>query len=373
MTINAGVYADVKIGGNDRAPLSRIKDNYDNTYGLLLRNSTSNATAALNVYFGNGVAGVTACDDFWFGQWGENSVRFNNVASEIVGNYVQANNWMEEDGSYDSAMGWCWKNRTIAAGETIELSFLIGIGDLIKQSYIANVEIYYENMNDWNYIGSAAQGGRNHEFSVEATFLSDLSETGLLYYQIDDDTEWTCANAGEPFAANTLFSVPVNVFLAYTGPLHSLRLKVVGDYGDEVEVEPLVWLDIKNCFDTQFMPHTFTYEDEPVVFDVSTFTSLDPSQYTVTYLNNNYPGTATMIIEGVYAPGSALTTHIPYVEDGTVGRIEFQFEITSAETGIVEIDAASASEDVYYNMQGVRVDNPGTGMYIHNGKKVVIK
>ena len=31
------------------------------------------------------------------------------------------------------------------------------------------------------------------------------------------------------------------------------------------------------------------------------------------------------------------------------------------------------SKDVYYNLQGQRVDNPTKGLYIRNGKKVVIK
>ena len=31
------------------------------------------------------------------------------------------------------------------------------------------------------------------------------------------------------------------------------------------------------------------------------------------------------------------------------------------------------TNDVYYNLQGQRVNNPGKGLYIHNGKKVVIK
>ena len=367
VTISAGVYADVQIGDSDDAPMSRIKDANDNTYGLLLRQSLSSSTVALNVLFGEGVAGVTPCDDYWFGSFGN-----NRSANEIVGNYTQTSNWMEENGNYDSAVGWCWRDRNINSGETIELSFLIGIGDLINQSYVANVEVYYENLPDWNYIGTAAQGGRNHEFTVEGTFLSVLSETARLYYQVDDDTEWTCANANAPFAANADFSVPVNVMLDYDGPVHALRLKVVGETGDEVEIEPIGWPDVKNCFDTYALPGHVNYEDEPVVFDVSGITELDPSQYTVTYVNNNAPGTATLIIEGVYAPGSALATHIPYDENGTVGRIEYQYEI-SGSTGIVEVSAANASDNVYYNMQGVRVDNPGTGIYIHNGKKVVVK
>ena len=31
------------------------------------------------------------------------------------------------------------------------------------------------------------------------------------------------------------------------------------------------------------------------------------------------------------------------------------------------------SDGVYYNLQGQRVDNPSKGLYIKNGKKVLIK
>ena len=43
-------------------------------------------------------------------------------------------------------------------------------------------------------------------------------------------------------------------------------------------------------------------------------------------------------------------------------------------TGIVELDAQKTIEDgIYYNLSGIRVDNPGKGVYILNGKKVIIK
>ena len=45
------------------------------------------------------------------------------------------------------------------------------------------------------------------------------------------------------------------------------------------------------------------------------------------------------------------------------------------EDGTTRIDAISndAQPDVYYNLQGQRVDNPKKGLYIKNGKKIVIK
>lgn len=43
-------------------------------------------------------------------------------------------------------------------------------------------------------------------------------------------------------------------------------------------------------------------------------------------------------------------------------------------TGIVEMEAQRTVEDgIYYNLSGIRVDNPGKGVYILNGKKVIIK
>lgn len=43
-------------------------------------------------------------------------------------------------------------------------------------------------------------------------------------------------------------------------------------------------------------------------------------------------------------------------------------------TGIVEMEAQKTLEDgIYYNLSGIRVDNPGKGVYILNGKKVIIK
>jgi hypothetical protein len=42
--------------------------------------------------------------------------------------------------------------------------------------------------------------------------------------------------------------------------------------------------------------------------------------------------------------------------------------IESFENGKLKI-----ADDAFYNLQGQRVVNPGKGLYIHNGKKVVIK
>ena len=48
--------------------------------------------------------------------------------------------------------------------------------------------------------------------------------------------------------------------------------------------------------------------------------------------------------------------------------------IDGSTTGISEIDSAeTAGDGAYYTLQGVKVENPTKGLYIHNGKKVIIK
>ena len=42
-------------------------------------------------------------------------------------------------------------------------------------------------------------------------------------------------------------------------------------------------------------------------------------------------------------------------------------------TGIQNVKRTMTGEDVIYNLQGVRVKNPGKGIYIINGKKTVVR
>jgi hypothetical protein len=52
------------------------------------------------------------------------------------------------------------------------------------------------------------------------------------------------------------------------------------------------------------------------------------------------------------------------------------FKITDEEpTDIKSIDstATTTNSDVYYNLSGQRVQHPSKGIYIHNGRKVIIK
>ena len=50
------------------------------------------------------------------------------------------------------------------------------------------------------------------------------------------------------------------------------------------------------------------------------------------------------------------------------------FEIYSGTTGLQEIGAARESDNAWYTIQGIRVPAPtAPGIYIHNGKKYILK
>lgn len=42
-------------------------------------------------------------------------------------------------------------------------------------------------------------------------------------------------------------------------------------------------------------------------------------------------------------------------------------------TGIKELETENLNNDKYYNLQGIEVAHPVKGIYIHNGKKVIVK
>jgi len=69
-------------------------------------------------------------------------------------------------------------------------------------------------------------------------------------------------------------------------------------------------------------------------------------------------------IGGVTQPAS--------VEESEVIAIRLLGDADRSTTGIGSVERVYET-DVYYNLQGQRVDNPGKGLYIRNGKKVVIR
>ncbi|MBO1364098.1 hypothetical protein JHU38_10010 [Prevotella sp. A2931] len=54
-------------------------------------------------------------------------------------------------------------------------------------------------------------------------------------------------------------------------------------------------------------------------------------------------------------------------------KLMFVFSDDNISTGITAIDTKKADDNVYYNLNGQRVTNPQHGVFIHGGRKVIIK
>ncbi len=97
---------------------------------------------------------------------------------------------------------------------------------------------------------------------------------------------------------------------------------------------------------------------------------------------NASPGSPVYVMQdGMFrkaeTPVNGFTVHKAYAKLGSLpagAKVTFVFDDGEA-TGIENVDAAEDSErqDVWYNLNGQRVSRPEHGIYIRNGKKVIIK
>ncbi len=59
-------------------------------------------------------------------------------------------------------------------------------------------------------------------------------------------------------------------------------------------------------------------------------------------------------------------------EDGLISFTAVKAPEESDPNAVEGIEAAGANDNVYYDLAGRRVKNPGKGIYIVNGKKVIL-
>lgn len=81
--------------------------------------------------------------------------------------------------------------------------------------------------------------------------------------------------------------------------------------------------------------------------------------------------------EAVFAPlkeGVAVSVGHAYLELPAASAARFySIQFGGETTGINEVNAAAKADGAYYTLQGVKTSKAAKGIYIHNGKKVVIK
>lgn len=129
---------------------------------------------------------------------------------------------------------------------------------------------------------------------------------------------------------------------------------------------------------TYHVPHktTTTYYVNMLVGTLSATTIPEMNgSYTNYYLSNGTHGVGFYKVNGTQAI-SANRAYLPLLKGNVSAGTRFiglDFEDGEGTTAINGVKSEGMKDDAYYNLQGQRVNNPGKGLYIKNGKKVVIR
>ena len=367
VTVNVGAWADVYIGENDYAPIKQLYDPEGKCYALDLKERNTDDSPLLCVLFGKGVTGVTPIDEeegYWFGQY-----RNNYEANEIVGNYDNTVTnlfgfestdyyWMSEEGGYDSGMGMCWRNRPIGKGETIEISFLVSVGNIPFDvpddpdepgQDVFTYEVEAENIPAWNDFSVA------HPAHIWGYYEHPYGQEGFIEFMVDGTRgEWTRIET--PLVSGQDYDLPFDMYFdpAITD-LHTLKLRFTDGLGNYSDLNGLEWIDVRS-YPVEGLIPTFPYDGNPKTFEV-----IVNGQTIFLGGNDEFinPGTYNVVVaEGDYY-------------ENTIGELVITFTIENT-TAVNEVSVANEDNGAWYTIDGRRVAAPvERGIYIHNGKKVV--
>ena len=443
VTVSAGVYGDIMIGDNDNAPLSCLKDEGGEVYGIKMKYRDTDDSPLLCALFGDGVTGVTPKDDYWFGFY-----RCNADAYKIVGDYSNRygtlidiwtdSHYMKENSTdYDCGLGFCWKDRSIAPGETLELSYIISVGEIEFEEPIVPGEDVFTytveptDLSNWNDLSEDAE----HPFHIFGYYEHPYGQHGFIEYRADNG-EWIRIN--QELVSGEEYDLPFNViFDGNITDIHTLELRFTDGLDNNTDLTPMSWIDVRSA-DIE-VPTDLVYNGGPqTVFvtvqgeqvNVGEFTF--PGEYDFTALVGNYnEGTigenvvnftidkAPCVIDvqipedtewdgeahgaTVTVPEGSGEVTVTYVKVGTdivlteapvdcgiyivvveVAEGDYYygmpetlygpFEIYASQTAVKEVNVETQDNGAWYTIDGRRVAAPTQpGLYIHNGKKYIVK
>ena len=83
-------------------------------------------------------------------------------------------------------------------------------------------------------------------------------------------------------------------------------------------------------------------------------------------------GQGTCYADHLYGYSSSLFAHIDGGPDNP-GYFTYKEYVVPTSIEELPMDCGDNQGDVWYSLQGVRVSQPTRGLFIHNGKKVVVK
>ena len=221
----------------------------------------------------------------------------------------------------------------------------------------AGTKALYQATADWNKFVNIVE--KEEETAEDEIKISSAGQTTWCSaYDLDfTDVEGLKAYTAEGYdrETGTIWLMRVKKVPAGEGIL------LIGDEG-----EYKVPHKTTTCYYGNFMVGTLS---------AKTINETD-GEYTNYYLSNGSFGIGFYKVNG-RVDLKANRAYLPLLKSttsGSRGFIGLDFEDgEEGTTGISEAQQRLAEKDVYYNLQGQRVDNPNRGLYIKNGRKIVIK
>ncbi|MBR0064395.1 MAG: hypothetical protein IJQ06_02230 [Paludibacteraceae bacterium] len=284
--ISLGTHADVQIGRNDAAPIEAITDDNGDIIGIKMQDGEG---GQLYIIFGLGAAGSTLIDDHWFGFYSENT-----SANQMIGNYTfeYPQYYLQENGNYDSGMGWCWKNRTIAAGQTVMYSFMVGIGE-VKMEPSASVILTPLDLSTWNDLSAT------HSMYAEGIYTHTTGVDGYLEYQVEstDADGWTML-ATDPvrLSSDADFHGTFDAKFDASKAVHTIHFRTRDILGNITSLPSVQYQDL-GAYEVQGEVVDKVYNGEPQTQDVF-ISGVQEGKYTIAYTDNINAGTAHVMLAG---------------------------------------------------------------------------
>lgn len=290
-----GIYMDAKVGDNTYAPIQKHVD-YAGDIDALTIGTGDNKFSILC----GSQAGGCHIGHGWFGR--TPTLLMNDIIAGLDSYTSTIDNFMEENGNYDSCLG-VWWDCSVPAYSHREISFLVGFGDVdLEPAFLFTTELNTPSY-DYDFWNKSKSGS-----ITISGMLPNISNQRLrLQYQCDALTgihPWEDVFDGviKTLAPGVEFSKTIGAnFNSSPNINHVIRFRIVDSSGSHTYelLHPMIIKDVRNYDCIQEIPDLTYNFGEPVTHE-NLQIGLPDGQYALEYTNNTDVGTAQVYIKGVF-------------------------------------------------------------------------
>lgn len=200
-----------------------------------------------------------------------------------------------------------------------------------------------------------------YEDSYDAASVT-ISKAGIATYSNSYKAlDFTNSDVKAYYASNVekgkVTLTPISIVPAYTGII------VKGD-ADTYEI-PVATGDIPAIEGTNYLKAVGDWN--------GTITASADAIYHYSFTETATP-TFSLVIQDTNIPAHKAYLETPTDITPETGSIELVFtDDTSTGINEIETEVQESGDNSYYNLQGMRVEHPTKGIYIHKGKKIIIR